>query len=351
MSKIKRSPFAERKRILSLKKLFSKKKKDDIQEAVESTVTDLFDDDFEKAAVYCDNVVKIYKSEEVEVIALQGLDLRIDQGEIVAIIGNSGSGKSTLMNIIGGLDKQTAGMVYVHGNNMAKMTEQQIVAYKRKEVGFVWQNNARNLIPYLTAVENVEIPMMISGKREKRKRAKMLLDMVGLSHRYKSKLNQLSGGEQQRVAIAIALANEPHILLADEPTGAVDNKTADLIFNLFRKINKEMGVTVIIVTHDRTIARKVDRVVNIRDGRISSELLRQDAYEEELKRIQENRVVGIEETHTEYAAVDRIGRMQIPAEIMKQIGLMGKGNVSLQVEDGKLIITVPEEGQKKKAHS
>ncbi|MBQ2750639.1 MAG: ABC transporter ATP-binding protein, partial [Clostridia bacterium] len=143
----------------------------------------------------------------------------------------------------------------------------------------------------------------------------------------------------------------PHILLADEPTGAVDNKTADLIFNLFRTINKEMGVTIIVVTHDRTIARKVDRVVNIRDGRISSELLRQDAYEEELKRIQENRVVGIEETHTEYAAVDRIGRMQIPAEIMKQIGLMGKGNVSLEVDGEKLIITVPEEGQKKKVHS
>ena len=334
-----------------LAKKSKKKKVDDVAAEVEKTTTDLFDTDYENAAVYCDNVVKIYKSEDVEVIALQGLDLRIDKGEIVAIIGNSGSGKSTLMNIIGGLDKPTAGMVFVHGNNMAKMTEAQVVNYKRKEVGFVWQNNARNLIPYLTAIENVQIPMLISNKRERKKRAKKLLDMVGLSHRYNSKLNQLSGGEQQRVAIAIALANEPHILLADEPTGAVDTKTADLIFNLFRTINKEMGVTIIVVTHDRTIARKVDRVVNIRDGRISSELLRQDAYEEELKRIQENRVVGIEETHTEYAAVDRIGRMQIPAEIMKKIGLMGKGNVFLEVEGEKLVITVPEEGQKKKVHS
>ncbi|MBQ2750060.1 MAG: ABC transporter ATP-binding protein, partial [Clostridia bacterium] len=238
-----------------LKSLLKKKKVDDVAAEVEKTTTDLFDTDYENAAVYCDNVVKIYKSEEVEVIALQGLDLRIDKGEIVAIIGNSGSGKSTLMNIIGGLDKPTAGMVFVHGNNMAKMTEAQIVNYKRKEVGFVWQNNARNLIPYLTAIENVQIPMLISGKRERKKRAKKLLDLVGLSHRYNSKLNQLSGGEQQRVAIAIALANEPHILLADEPTGAVDNKTADLIFNLFRTINKEMGVTIIVVTHDRTIAR------------------------------------------------------------------------------------------------
>ena len=337
-------------------KLFKRKKKkggedEDIADAVASTTTDLFDDDFEKAAVYCDNVVKIYKTEDVEVIALQGLDLRIDPGEIVAIIGNSGSGKSTLMNIIGGLDKQTAGMVYVTGNNMAKMTEAQIVQYKRKEVGFVWQNNARNLIPYLSALENVQIPMIIASRKERKARAKMLLDMVGLSHRYKSKLNQLSGGEQQRVAIAIALANQPKILLADEPTGAVDNKTADLIFNLFRKINQEMGVTIIIVTHDRTIARKVDRVVNIRDGRISSELLRQDAYEEELKRIAENRIVGLEESHVEYAAVDRLGRMQIPADIMKEIGLLGKGNVSMNVEGDKLVITVPEEGQKKKKGS
>ena len=336
-------------------KLFKRKKKkgseEDIADAVASTTTDLFDDDFEKAAVYCDNVVKIYKTEDVEVIALQGLDLRIDPGEIVAIIGNSGSGKSTLMNIIGGLDKQTAGMVYVTGNNMAKMTEAQIVQYKRKEVGFVWQNNARNLIPYLSALENVQIPMIIASRKERKARAKMLLDMVGLSHRYKSKLNQLSGGEQQRVAIAIALANQPKILLADEPTGAVDNKTADMIFNLFRRINQEMGVTIIIVTHDRTIARKVDRVVNIRDGRISSELLRQDAYEEELKRIAENRIVGLEESHVEYAAVDRLGRMQIPADIMKEIGLMGKGNVSMNVEGDKLVITVPEEGQKKKKGS
>ncbi|MBR5742623.1 MAG: ATP-binding cassette domain-containing protein, partial [Clostridia bacterium] len=199
--------------------------------------------------------------------------------------------------------------------------------------------------------ENVQIPMVIASRKERKARAKMLLDMVGLSHRYKSKLNQLSGGEQQRVAIAIALANQPKILLADEPTGAVDNKTADMIFDLFRRVNKEMGVTIIIVTHDRTIARKVDRVVNIRDGRISSELLRQDAYEEELKRIAENRIVGLEETHVEYAAVDRLGRMQIPAEIMKEIGLLGKGNVSLNVDGDKLIITVPEEGQKKKKGS
>lgn len=325
--------------------IFKKKKKSsDVDAGVteEQVTTELFDSDFEKAAVYCDNVVKIYKSEEVEVIALQGLDLRIDLGEMVAIIGNSGSGKSTLMNLIGGLDKQTAGMVYVLGNNMAKMTENQIVHYKQKDVGFVWQNNARNLIPYLSAVENVEIPMIISNKADRHKRAKMLLDMVGLSHRYASKLNQMSGGEQQRVAIAIALANEPKILLADEPTGAVDNKTADLIFSLFRKINQELGVTIIIVTHDRTIARKVDRVVNIRDGRISSELLRHDAYLEELKRIEENRTVSLEETHTEYAAVDRIGRMQIPADVMEKIGLNGKGNVTLSVENGKLVVTVPD---------
>ncbi|MGB4388100.1 MAG: ABC transporter ATP-binding protein, partial [Caldicoprobacterales bacterium] len=223
--------------------------------------------------IRCENLVKIYKTPDLEVIALQGLDLTVEPGEIMAIIGNSGSGKSTLLNMLGGLDRPSAGTLIVDNKDLLKLTDKQLVKYKRESVGFVWQNNARNLIPYLTALENVELPMVISGNA-KRERAMELLDMVGLSHRYNNKLSQLSGGEQQRVAIAIALANKPKLLLADEPTGAVDTKTADQILDVFREFNKRYGVTIVIVTHDRLLSRKVDRVVSISDGRTSSEFLR-----------------------------------------------------------------------------
>ena len=191
--------------------------------------------------VICDNLVKIYKAADIEVVALQGLDLTVEKGELMAIIGNSGSGKSTLLNILGGLDRPSAGKVFVNGQDLLKLTDKQLVKYKRETVGFVWQNNARNLIPYLTALENVELPMFFTGSA-KRQRALELLDMVGLSHRKNNKLEQLSGGEQQRVAIAIALANNPSLLLADEPTGAVDTRTASHILDVFREINEALGL-------------------------------------------------------------------------------------------------------------
>ena len=206
--------------------------------------------------VLCENLVKIYKTEDIEVVALQGLDLTVEKGELMAIIGNSGSGKSTLLNMIGGLDRPSAGRLFVAGKDLLKMTDSSLVKYKRETVGFVWQNNARNLIPYLTAVENVELPMILTGKADRNK-ALELLEMVGLSNRKNSKLGQLSGGEQQRIAIAIALANSPELLLADEPTGAVDSKTAAQILDAFRELNRTIGVTVIIVTHDRQLSRKV----------------------------------------------------------------------------------------------
>ena len=189
--------------------------------------------------IECENLVKIYKTRDLEVLALQGLDLEVEYGELLALIGNSGSGKSTFLNMLGGLDRPSAGKLLVDGKNILKLTERDLVEYKRDTVGFVWQNNARNLIPYLTAIQNVQVPMQFSGKKRENgenpdshlsrditARAQELLELVGLEKRKNSRLDQLSGGEQQRVAIAIALANEPKLLLADEPTGSVDLRTA-----------------------------------------------------------------------------------------------------------------------------
>ncbi|GAE92030.1 cell division transporter [Gracilibacillus boraciitolerans JCM 21714] len=206
--------------------------------------------------ITCENLMKIYKiDDEMEVMALQGLDLEVEKGEIMGIIGNSGSGKSTLLNMLGGLDRPTAGKLTVDGKDLLRLSEKDLVKYKLETVGFIWQNNARNLIPYLSAVENVELPMLLKG-RHKRERAKKLLEMVGLNQQMNSKLDKLSGGEQQRVAIAISLANNPRLLLADEPTGSVDTKTANIILDLFRKLNRELNITIVIVTHDTQLIKK-----------------------------------------------------------------------------------------------
>ncbi|WP_420840548.1 ABC transporter ATP-binding protein [Caldicoprobacter algeriensis] len=291
--------------------------------------------------VVCDNLVKIYKVADIEVVALQGLDLVVEKGEFMAIIGNSGSGKSTLLNILGGLDRPSAGKVFVNGEDLLKLTDKQLVRYKRETVGFVWQNNARNLIPYLTALENVELPMLLTG-RARRERALELLDMVGLSHRKKYKLEQLSGGEQQRVAIAIALANNPKLLLADEPTGAVDTKTASQILDVFREINSALGVTIIIVTHDRQVARKVDRVVAIRDGRTSSEFIRRKSYAEELAELSNDIGTVGRDTHEELAVLDRAGRLQLPREYLEALGLTGKNRVKVELEGDRIVIMNPD---------
>ena len=228
------------------------------------------------AAIRCENLVRIFKTDEVEVVALQGLDLEIEAGEVMAIIGSSGSGKSTLLNILGGLDRPSAGTVEVGGVDLLKLSPQDLVRYRRETVGFVWQNSARNLVPYLTAAENVEVPMLLARRRgRRRQRALELLRQVGVDHRAGNRLMELSGGEQQRVAIAVALANEPPLLLADEPTGNVDSQTARHLLATFREVNRDLGVTVVVVTHDRAVAQAVSRVVAIRDGRTSSEFIRQ----------------------------------------------------------------------------
>ena len=172
------------------------------------------------AMIQADGLVKIYKTKQTEVLALQGLDLTVEEGELTALIGNSGSGKSTFLNMIGGLDRPSAGSLMVCGKNLFKMSEKELVAYKRDTVGFVWQNNGRNLLPYLSVLENIMLPMNLKDTKKKKEKALELLDRVGLSSKKNSRMNMMSGGEQQRVAIAIALANSPKILLADEPTGS-----------------------------------------------------------------------------------------------------------------------------------
>ncbi|NBI30136.1 ABC transporter ATP-binding protein [Chengkuizengella marina] len=294
--------------------------------------------------ILCENLVKIYKIADLEVVALQGLDLEVKDGELMAIIGNSGSGKSTLLNMLGGLDRPSAGTVSVNGLDLLKFKEKDYVKYKRETVGFVWQNNARNLIPYLTALENVELPILLKGRRKK-ERAKELLEAVGLGHRMNNTLNQLSGGEQQRVAIAIALANRPKLLLADEPTGSLDTKMSDQILDLFQKLNEEYGLTIVIVTHDPLLAKKVNRVVAIRDGKTSSEMIRKRSVEE-----LDQLGLGFEEdeTHEEFAILDKAGRLQIPDTYLKSIGLEDSNKVQLQLEDSKIILTSPNDNEKGK---
>ncbi|OXM87958.1 ABC transporter ATP-binding protein [Paenibacillus rigui] len=293
--------------------------------------------------IHCENLVKIYKIADLEVVALQGLDLHVDTGELMAIIGNSGSGKSTLLNMLGGLDRPSAGRLTVDGKDLLHMSEKDLVTYKRETVGFVWQNNGRNLIPYLTALENVELPILLKGQR-KRARALELLEAVGLSHRLNNRLNQLSGGEQQRVAIAIALANHPKLLLADEPTGSVDTNMANQILDLFRQLTKQLGITIVIVTHDPLLAKKVDRVVAIRDGKTSSEILRRKSYDQEQLEMEQGQETGVleEESHVEYAVLDQAGRLQIPTGYLEAIGLKNSNKIQVTLEEGKIVLLPPD---------
>lgn len=298
----------------------------------------------EEAFIFCENLVKIYKVADLEAVALQGLDLQIQRGELMAIIGNSGSGKSTLLNILGGLDRPSAGRVSVGGRDLLKMSESQFVRYKRDVVGFVWQNTARNMLPYLTALENVELPMVIAGRYGPKERqwGRELLEVVGMAERMKHKLSELSGGEQQRIAIAIGLANRPPLLLADEPTGSVDTRTAATIFEMFRQIRDQYGTTIVIVTHDPKVMSKVDRVVAIRDGKTSTETIRKVAIDM-ADFAAGNIVLG--ETHEEFVVLDGAGRLQIPREYLEKLSIRKK--VRLDLEGDQIIIrSIPgEEGE------
>ena len=291
--------------------------------------------------IECENLVKIYKTKDIEVLALQGLELRVDKGEMMAIIGNSGSGKSTFLNMIGGLDRPSAGRLIVDGKDLFKLSDAELVEYKRRTVGFVWQNNARNLVPYLTAWQNVQMPMLFEKDvKHKKQRALELLELVGLGHKKHSRLTQLSGGEQQRIAVAIALANNPALMLADEPTGSVDAKTGAYILDVFRTINRETGLTIVIVTHDPLLAKKVHRVVAIRDGKISSERIMKQSY---LNRLQDiDAFTEVHEVQDEYAILDRAGRLQIPKEMLEKLEVSGN-RLKVALHDGKIVLENPTE--------
>ena len=295
----------------------------------------------DKHVIVAENLIKIYKTGDTEVLALQGLDLSISRGEVVAIIGNSGSGKSTLLNMIGALDKPSAGKLLVDGKDLFKFTEKDLVNYKTKTVGFVWQNNARNLIPYLSAEENIMVPMQfntLNPIKNKRQRAKELLKLMELEGRAKHRLSQLSGGEQQRVAIALALANHPTVLLADEPTGNLDTRTTEMILDMLRTVNKELGTTVIIVTHDKEVSKRVERVIEIRDGKTSSEHVMSLSFSDNLADADGFNAL----TQVEYAVLDRTGRLQIPQALLDSMGLESN-RLQVSLDEQKRIVLSPPE--------
>jgi ABC-type lipoprotein export system ATPase subunit len=309
------------------------------------------------ASIVCDNLVKIYKIAELEVFALQGLDLVVNQGELLGIVGASGSGKSTLMNILGGLDRPSAGRIWVEGLDLLNLSDVALDRYRRTMVGFVWQQGGRNLIPYLNALENIELPMTLSGiaGREKRHRAEELLDAVSLSPRRNHRLSELSGGEQQRVAIAVALANSPHLLLADEPTGELDSNTAQLIYKTFQDLNQRYGLTILIVSHDPAIARHVHRVVAIRDGKLATETVRstrpaangngsvEEAASAAAGKEGETQPTELEEILQELTVLDSAGRLQIPKDYLQRVNI--KSRVTLEVtEEGILIRAAGDHG-------
>ena len=313
--------------------------KDKVREIFKVQEVDSYD---ENNFISCKNLVKIYKIDDLEVFALQGLELKIKQGEMVGIIGSSGSGKSTLLNILGGLDSPTGGQVHVGGWNINQMSYRDKIEYKRNIVGFVWQNIGRNLVPYLTALENVRLPMILGGNSKEKEWAKELLTAVGLKERIHHRPREMSGGQQQRVAIAIALANKPEVLLADEPTGSLDSSTGTEIFKVLKDVSRRFGVTVIIVTHDRSLSSLVDRAVEIRDGKISTESVRQtDVSDKDIQIGVTHEEADEEATHDKYTIVDSAGRLQLPEDYRQKLGL--EERAQLEIKDGKVIVKAPED--------
>ncbi|MFD9092377.1 ABC transporter ATP-binding protein [Streptomyces collinus] len=278
------------------------------------------------ALITCDRLVRVFTADGVEVQALQGLDLLVREGELMALVGASGSGKSTLMNILAGLDTPTAGAARVAGRDLLAMTAKDRLAYRREVVGFVWQQTSRNLLPYLTAAQNVALPLQLSGTRTRRRarteHALELLELLQVPDCRDRHPHEMSGGQQQRVAIAVALANAPAVLLADEPTGELDSQTGAQIFDAFRTANETIGTTIVIVTHDQAVAGEVRRTVAIRDGRTSTEVLRRSEVDAATGR---ETVVA-----REYAMLDRAGRLQLPAEYTRALNM--RDRVALELE-------------------
>ena len=270
--------------------------------------------------IECRDLFKIYKLSELEVVALRGLDLDVEAGELIAIIGASGSGKSTLMNLLAGLDRPSAGQVRVGTRDLLNISDRDLVLYRRLDVGFVWQATGRNLVPYLNVRDNVELPMAMAGTGADARRnwSSELLTGLGLEDKASRLPYQLSGGEQQRVAIGVALSNRPPLLLADEPTGELDTQTAAQVFEMLRELNTRYNVTVVVVTHYPGVAHYVDRVVHIRDGRISSESYAKPTFQRSGETVEE-----------EYLVVDRAGRLQLPQEYSEKFRLGGLARAEL----------------------
>ena len=276
-------------------------------------------------AILCADLVRIYTAKGIEVQALQGLDLSVDPGEIVALVGASGSGKSTLLAILSSIDVPTAGTVRVAGRDLLTMTEKSRVDFRRRVVGFVWQQTSRNLLPYLSSAENVAAALSVAGvvrgAAARRARIAEVLDLLGVSHAADRRPAELSGGEQQRVAIAIALANRPQVLLADEPTGELDDESTADVLEAMRAVNRELGVTTLIVTHDPSVSEHVGRTVQIRDGRTSTEVVRSTRVDE----------TGAEHhVAEEYAVLDRVGRLQLPDDFVRALDLRDRVRLALE---------------------
>lgn len=280
--------------------------------------------------ITCSSLYKIYKAAGLEVVALRGLELSVFRGEIIAIVGASGSGKSTLLNILAGYDTPSAGTARVGEYDLLNMTNKEVVNYRRHEVGFIWQETSRNLFPYLTSQENVELPMVLTStpQSERKERSAHLLEIVGLSHRLGHRPEQLSGGEQQRVAIAVSLANAPPLLLADEPTGELDDITGQEILDLFNEVNQRLGTTIVIVTHDPAVSTSVGRAITIRDGKTSTETTRIVSFE--------RRVGGDAQTVEEFLIVDSSGAVQIPREMLEELEINRR--VRVAVDKGKVTL-------------
>ena len=287
----------------------------------------------ENVLVTCENLVKIYKVADIEVVALQGLDLNVTAGEMLALVGASGSGKSTLLNILGGLDMPSAGRCLVVDNDLTHLAEGQRTNYRRYVVGHIWQQSGRNLLPELTILENVVMPQVMGGQRpgKSSSRARELLQAVGLGAMGDKLPQQLSGGEQQRGGIAVALANQPMLLLADEPTGELDSTTAGEVLALLRDLNRRLGLTIILVTHDPAVAAAADRTIAIRDGRTSTETIRRDGpLMNDGQDQRASAVIGLSaETHEESILVDRVGRLQLPKEAIERLPFHGRANVRI----------------------
>ncbi len=288
--------------------------------------------------IVCSGLVKIFRVADLEVVALQGLDLEVAQGEMLALVGPSGSGKSTLLSALGGLDQPSAGRLEVAGQNLLKLSAAELTAYRRRQVGFVWQQTTRNLLPYLTARENIELLMTLAGtgSRERRARADELLAAVGMSDYARQKPPQLSGGQQQRIAIACALANMPAILLGDEPTGEVDWPTAQMILGLLRNLRERYGLTIVLVTHDPRVAAQVDRVVAIRDGRTSSETIHTPDVPAAADTAHSTHSTAQAAQREELVVLDKTGRLQLPGDQRALAGIGRRARVEL-IDGGILI--------------